>query len=97
MIISYPQGSKVRIKTPTLVPDWSVWDDDKGRCSASVKKKLRQDFYMKNIKLSVETVYIAKETEREKLRKLNRTKVRIRHPNGSSIVLIVDLENLEKA
>jgi hypothetical protein len=40
---------------------------------------------------------VASETEREKLRKLGRTKVRVRMPSGDTITITVELDKLTKA
>jgi hypothetical protein len=94
---SWPPGSKVKINQATTAPDWSKWDDDRGRTCTSVKKQLRDKFYHGEEKLSVEVIYVAKESERERLRKQGRTKVRLRDPAGASIILEVDAACLIKS
>lgn len=94
---TFPVGAKVRIKSPTSVPDWCEWDDDAGRSSTSVKKQLQKKFFDKNTKLSAEVMYIAKESEREALRKKKRIKIRLRDPSGSSIIITADPNDLESA
>ena len=40
----FASGTKVRIAEAMDVPEWSEWDDDKGRTSGAVKKRLREVF-----------------------------------------------------
>ena len=49
-------GTKVRIAESMDVPEWSQWDDDKGRISGSVKKRLQQMFFRGDRKLTAEVV-----------------------------------------
>jgi len=88
-------GAKVRVVEPMDVPTWSEWDDDKGRTSAMLKKRLQTMFFQGNKKINAEVVYIANETEREKLRRKGQIKVRLRDPSGSSIVITADPNKLE--
>lgn len=90
-------GTKVRITTPMEVPEWSTWDDDHGRISASIKKRLQGLFFKGSDKITAEVVYISKEAEREKLRRLGRIKVRLRDPSGSMLVITADPSQLESA
>ena len=75
---SLAAGTKVRVVEPMDVPEWSKWDDDAGRISSSVKRRLQQMFFRGNKNLSAEIVYIASEEERERLRRKGRIKVRVR-------------------
>jgi len=90
-------GTKVRVIEPMDVPEWSEWDDDKGRCSTPVKKRLQTMFFKGEKKVGAEIIYIAKETERDKLRRLGRIKVRLRDPSGASVVITADSGNLTRA
>ena len=90
-------GTKVCVEHPMDVPEWSEWEDDKGRCSTPVKKRLQNMFFKGDKKVGAEVVYIAKETEREKLRKLGRVKIRLRDPSGSSVVITAESAKLVKA
>ncbi|MDM8005783.1 MAG: hypothetical protein QUV05_06490 [Phycisphaerae bacterium] len=90
-------GSKVRIAESMEVPDWSTWDDDHGRISSQIKKRLQTMFFKGNGKITAEVVYIAKESEREKLRRLGRIKVRLRDPSGCMLVITADPTQLESA
>ncbi len=90
-------GSKVRIANATEVPAWSTWDDDHGRISATNKKRLQTLFFQGNNKITAEVVYVGNESEREKLRRLGRIKVRLRDPSGSMLVITADPAQLESA
>lgn len=90
-------GAKVRIAESMEVPDWSTWDDDHGRISSSIKKRLQTMFFKGSNKITAEVVYVAKESDREKLRRLGRVKVRLRDPSGSMLVITADPKQLENA
>jgi hypothetical protein len=92
-----PVGSKVKVKEPGSVPRWSMWDDDKGRTSGPVKKRLQEMFFKGDRKISAEIVFVSKESEREKLQRDGRCKVRLREPSGSCITITADPSNLVKA
>lgn len=83
-------GTKVRVIEAMDVPEWSTWDDDKGRTSGSVKKRLQQRFFRKDPKLTAEIVYIASEEVRERLRRKGQIKVRIRDQSGCALVVTAD-------
>jgi len=89
-------GSKVRVAEPMGVPEWSTWDDDRGRTSSSVKKRLLAAFFRGERKVSAEVVYISKESEREKLRRQGRIKLRIREPSGATLSITADPSRLVK-
>ena len=90
-------GAKVQMAEPTEVPEWSTWDDDHGRISASIKKRLQTMFFKGSDKITAEIVYISKESEREKLRRLGRVKVRLRDPSGCMLIITADPARLENA
>ncbi|MGQ9648898.1 MAG: hypothetical protein ACUVXJ_02185 [Phycisphaerae bacterium] len=90
-------GSKVRIAEPMEVPEWSTWDDDHGRISSQIKKRLQTLFFKGNDKITAEVVYVAKESEREKLRRLGRIKLRLRDQSGCALVITADPRHLESA
>jgi hypothetical protein len=90
-------GSKVKLVAPMEVPTWCECDDDRGRVSNHVKQMIRERFFKADGKLTAEVVHVASETEREKLRKLGRTKVRVRMPSGDTITITVELDKLTKA
>ncbi|NLX12407.1 MAG: hypothetical protein GXY44_01970, partial [Phycisphaerales bacterium] len=58
-------GTKVRVKDPGEVPEWSKWDDDGGRTSAQVKKRMQSLFFRGDRKIVGEVLYIGRESERE--------------------------------
>lgn len=88
-------GSKVRVTSPVEVPDWSTWDDDHGRISSQIKKRLQHQFFQGSNKILAEVVYVSKESEREKLRRQGRIKVRLRDPSGSMLVITADPTQLQ--
>lgn len=93
----WASGTKVRVIKTSEIPPWSEWDDDAGRTSTQVKRRLQQMFFKGDKKISAEVVYVPKETDRERLRKLGRCKVRLRDVSGSSVVITADSGNLEVA
>jgi hypothetical protein len=90
-------GTKVRVAEPMDVPDWSTWDDDGGRISSPVKKRLQQLFFRGDKKISAEIVYISTEDERERLRRKGQTKIRVRDQSGCSIVITADPGTLTRS
>jgi len=90
-------GTKVRVREPMEVPEGSVWDDDKGRTSTPVKKRLQALFFKKDRKVTAEVVYIARESEREKLRRKGQVKVRIRDSSGSAVIVTAEASVLTRA
>ncbi len=93
----FSAGSKVKLIAPMEVPNWCTCDDDRGRVSNHVKQTIRERFFKADSKLNAEIVHVASETEREKLRKLGHTKVRVRMPSGDTITIAVELDKLTKA
>lgn len=89
-------GSKVRIGEPMEVPEWSTWDDDHGRISSSVKRRLQMQFFRGDKKLSAEIVYISSEEERDRLRRKGQIKVRVRDQSGCAITLTANPAHLVK-
>jgi hypothetical protein len=88
-------GTKVRVVEPIEVPDWSKWDDDRGRTSSSVKKRLQAAFFKGNTRIHAEVMYISKESERERLRRNGHVKVKLRDPGGCMLVITADPKNLK--
>ena len=80
-------GAKVRVVQPMDVPEGSEWDDDKGRISASLKKRLQLQFFRGHAKVMAEIVYVGKESERERLRRKGLVKLRLRDPAGSMLTI----------
>lgn len=87
-------GTKVRVNEPMDVPEYSIWDDDHGRTSASLKKRLQGMFFQGNRKLAAEIVYVSKESERERLRRKGLIKVRLKDPAGSMLTITCDPKTL---
>lgn len=83
-------GTKVKIAQPMDPPDWSKWDDDKGRTSATVKRRLQSQFFKGNKSISAEVVHVSKESERERLRRDGRVKLRIRDQAGIMLTITAD-------
>ena len=89
-------GTKVRVNDPMEVPEWSTWDDDKGRTSGPVKKRLQIAFFKGDKKVSAEIVYVSKESEREKLRRKGQIKVRVKDQSGCMLTITADPARLTK-
>lgn len=87
-------GTKVRVVEPMEVPETSKWDDDKGRTSSSVKRRMQLQFFQGNPKYTAEIVYVARESEREKLRRKGLVKVRVRDAGGTALVLTAEPHKL---
>ena len=83
-------GAKVRVAEAMGVPTWSKWDDDRGRTSSAVKRRLHTMFFQASRKVTAEVVYVPKESEREALRHLGRVKVRVRDQSGSMLNITAD-------
>ncbi len=87
-------GSRVRVRKPGPVPEWSKWDDDGQRTSTPVKKRLQQLFFRGDKRVQAEIVYIGNESVRDRLKSKNQVKIELRDPAGASIVIIADAMNL---
>lgn len=87
-------GSKVRVSEAMDVPEWCEWDDDKGRTSGVLKKRLQLMFFRGDKKITAEVVYVPKESEREKLRRQGRVKLRLREPSGAMLTITADPSKL---
>lgn len=94
---SISAGTRVKIRNPGEVPDWSMWDDDGQRVSNSVKRRLQQLFFRADRRVYGTVVYIIKESEREKLRRNGWVKVEVRDSAGSTVIFTADAENLNAA
>ena len=90
-------GSRVSILKPMETPEWSTWDDDKGRTSATVKRRLQAMFFQGNRKIQAEVMHVSKESERTKLRDRGLVKIRLRDPCGCMLAIIADPSNLKVA
>jgi hypothetical protein len=87
-------GAKVRVAEPMEVPDNSSWDDDKGRTSGTLKKRLQSLFFQGSRKISAEVLYIAKESERDRLRRKGLIKIRLRDPSGVMLNITAEPRHL---
>lgn len=83
-------GTKVRVAEPMDVPEYSEWDDDHGRTSAMLKKRLQAMFFRGDRKMAAEIVYISKESERDRLRRKGLVKIRLKDPAGSMLTITAD-------
>jgi hypothetical protein len=83
-------GMKVRVAEPMDVPEWSKWDDDKGRTSSSIKKRLQSLFFQGSKKVVAEVVYVSRESEREMLRRKGQVKIRVRDQSGCMLSITAD-------
>ena len=90
-------GTRVRISAPTPVPSWSTWDNDGGRISTPVKKRLQQAFFEGDEKISAEVVFISNSDERQRMRNDGVVKVAIRDPAGCALTITAPADRLRKA
>jgi hypothetical protein len=90
-------GTRVQVSQSMDVPDTSVWDDDRGRSSTLVKKRLQSMFFKQDRKISGEVIYISRESEREKLRRKGLVKVRLRDASGSAVIITAEAAILARA
>jgi len=88
--IHFAAGTRVKVAAPMDVPEWSRWEDDRGRVSTPVKKRLQSAFFKGDRKVSAEVVYITQEGEREHLRRQGRVKIRARDTSGSAVVFVAE-------
>ncbi len=97
MGIHFAAGTRVKVSAPMEVPEWSKWDEDHGRVSTPVKKRLQSAFFKGDQKVSAEVLYISKEGEREKLRRQGRIKIRARDASGTAVVFTAEATCLTRA
>ncbi|GAB4525867.1 MAG: hypothetical protein Kow00133_14580 [Amphiplicatus sp.] len=90
-------GTKVKVAVPGDVPEYSTWDDDGGRISGNLKKRLQGLFFAGNPKIHAEIMYVSRESERARLRRKGLVKVRLRDPAGCSLTITADPNNLVTA
>lgn len=90
-------GTRVRISEPMRVPSWSAWDNDGGRTSTHVKKRLQEQFFKGDRKISAEVVYISNSDERDRMRQKGIVKISLRDAAGSSIVITAPSDAIRKA
>lgn len=90
-------GTRVKIASAMSVPEWSSWDNDGGRTSTPVKKRLQQMFFKGDKRIQAEVVYVPSESERDKLRASGRVKVQLRDAAGSMITITAPADALKQA
>ena len=83
-------GTKVRVTEPTETPETSKWDDDGGRTSATLKKRIQTMFFQGNPRVQAEVLYIAKESERARLARMGQIKIRLRDKSGCMLNITAD-------
>jgi len=88
--IHFAAGTRVKVVAPMEIPEWSRWEDDRGRVSTPVKKRLQSAFFKGDRKVNAEVLYISKEGEREHLRRQGRIKIRARDASGSAVVFVAE-------
>lgn len=91
---SWAAGSRVKIKKPGAVPEWSTWDDDGHRTSTSVKRRLQQLFFRGDRRIGASIVYVASESLRDRMKAKQQVKVEVRDAAGSSVIVLADASNL---
>ena len=90
-------GTRVQVSQCMEVPESSIWDDDRGRSSTMVMKRLQSLFFKQDRKVTGEVIYISRESEREKLRRKGQVKVRIRDASGSAVIITAEASVLTRA
>jgi hypothetical protein len=83
-------GAKVMVNQAMDAPEGVKWDDDAGRTSGLLKKRLISSFFKQDKRITAEVVYIGKESEREALRRKGLIKIRLRHISGSMLTICTD-------
>ncbi len=86
-------GARVKVKNPGPVPTWSTWENDQ-RTSTSVKRRLQQLFFKGDRRITGHVVYIASESQRDRLKSKGKVKVELRDPAGSSVIVLAENDNL---
>jgi len=94
---SFGAGTRVKVKKPGPVPEYSTWDDDQQRTSNSVKRRLQGLFFKGDRRIQAAVVYIANESDRERLKSKKLVKVEVRDPAGACIVILAGTDNLVAA
>ncbi len=87
-------GSKVFVAQPMNPPEGVTWDDDAGRTSGQLKKRLIESFFKQDKRITAEVVYIGKESEREALRRKGLIKIRVKDQAGCILTLTADPNTL---
>ena len=87
-------GAKVKVANPMDVPEYSTWDDDRGRTSPMLKKRLQAQFFGGSRNVVGEVVYVASSTEREMLHRKGLVKLRIRDQAGTMLKITANAKEL---
>ena len=90
-------GTVVKVKRAGPAPPWSEWDDDRGRTSGPVKKRIQEMFFRRDPKIRAEIAWVVSESERESLMRKGRVKVKLRESSGTMLVVTAGADQLEKA
>lgn len=90
-------GTRVRVARPGPVPPWSEWDDDRGRTSGPVKRRMQEMFFRGDRKLTAEIAWVTSESERDELGRKGRVKIKVKESAGTVLIITADRENLQKA
>jgi hypothetical protein len=97
LVKQFSSGMSVRVKRSGPIPTWSKCDDDRGRTSGAVKRRLQQQFFRGEKRLRAEIAWITSESERDELARKGRVKVKVKESAGTTLVFIAGADNLEKA
>jgi hypothetical protein len=97
MNIHFAAGTRVKVSVPMEVPEWSSWEDDRGRVSTPVKKRLQGAFFKGDRKVNAEVLYISQEGERDHLRRQGRVKIRARDATGTAVVFVAEAKSLVRS
>lgn len=90
-------GTAVRVRHAGPVPHWCECDDDRGRTSGPVKKRMQEMFFRGDRKIRAEIAWVTSESERDELARKGRVKIKVRESSGTTLTFTASTENLEKA
>ena len=86
--------TRVKVANPMEVPAHSTWDDDRGRTSGMLKKRMQSQFFKGSANITGEIIYVASPTERDNLRRKGLIKIRIRDAAGTMLKITADPRSL---
>ncbi len=89
-------GTVVRVVNSGPIPVWTKWDDDRGRTSAQVKRRVMQLFFSGDKRIQAEVVWIPSESARNELTRKGRVKVKCKESSGTTLTFTADATNLKK-
>jgi len=90
-------GTQIRVRIPGPTPPWSSWEDDRGRTSGPVKRRLQEMFFRGDRKIRAEVAWVSSESERDELSRKGRLKVKLREASGTTLLVTAALDNIQKA